>query len=90
MVYFSMVDARCLDFEGITFLEGGEQMIREIVMAGISVGAVIALAWWMDHPKKEVGSLLAVGVFVVIVVVAFLKNKNQVTRYQRMKHKRDE
>jgi len=48
-------------------------MIREIVMAGISVGAVIALAWWMDHPKKEVGSLLAIGVFVVIVVVAFEK-----------------
>ncbi|MCY3683469.1 MAG: hypothetical protein OXH16_18885 [Gemmatimonadetes bacterium] len=75
--------------KGITFLKG-RKMIREIVMAGISVGAVIALAWWMDHPKKEVGSLLAVGVFVVIVVVAFVKNKNQVTRYQRMKHKRDE
>ena len=89
MVYFLIVDVRCLDFEGITFLKG-RKMIREIVMAGISVGAVIALAWWMDHPKKEVGSLLAVGVFVVIVVVAFVKNKNQVTRYQRMKHKRDE
>lgn len=64
-------------------------MVREIVMAGISVGAVIALAWWMDHPKKEVGSLLALGVFVVLVVVAFLKNKNQVTRYQKMKRKND-
>ena len=77
-------------FERIYIFGRGEQMIREIVMAGISVGAVIALAWWMDHPKKEVGSLLAIGVFVVLVVVAFLKNKNQVTRYQRMKHKRDE
>ena len=48
-------------------------MIREIVMAGISVGAVIALAWWIDHPKKEVGSLLAVGIFVVLIVVAFIK-----------------
>ena len=48
-------------------------MIREMVMAGIAVGAVIALAWWMDHPKKEVGSLLAIGVFVVLVVVAFCK-----------------
>ena len=65
-------------------------MIREIVMAGISVGAVIALAWWIDHPKKEVGSLLAVGIFVVLVVVAFIKKQNQVTRYQRMKRKRDE
>lgn len=65
-------------------------MIREIVMAGISVGAVIALAWWVDHPQKMVGSLLAIGVFVVIVVVAFIKKQNQVTRYQRMKHKRDE
>ena len=65
-------------------------MIREIVMAGISVGAVIALAWWIDHPQKMVGSLLAIGVFVVIVVVAFIKKQNQVTRYQRMKHKRDE
>ena len=59
-------------------------------MAGISVGAVIALAWWIDHPKKEVGSLLAVGIFVVLVVVAFIKKQNQVTRYQRMKRKRDE
>ena len=50
---------------------------------------MIALAWWMDHPKKMVGSLLAVGVFVVIVVVAFMKNKNQVTRYQKMKRKND-
>lgn len=75
--------------KGITFLKGRE-MVREIVMAGISVGAVVALAWWMDHPKKMVGSLLAIGVFVVIVVVAFVKNKNQVTRYQRMKRKRDE
>ena len=65
-------------------------MIREIVMAGISVGAVIALAWWVDHPQKMVGSLLAIGVFVVIVVVAFIKKQNQVTRYQKMKHKRDE
>ena len=64
-------------------------MIREIVMAGISVGAVIALAWWIDHPKKEVGSLLAVGIFVVLVVVAFIKKQNQVTRYQRMKRKND-
>ena len=83
-------DDGCEVFERIYIFGRGEQMIREIVMAGISVGAVIALAWWMDHPKKEVGSLLAVGVFVVLVVVAFLKNKNQVTRYQRMKHKRDE
>ena len=65
-------------------------MIREIVMAGISVGAVIALAWWMDNPKKEVGSLLAIGVFVVLVVVAFMKKQNQVTRYQKMKRKNDE
>ena len=65
-------------------------MIREIVMAGISVGTVIALAWWIDHPKKEVGSLLAVGIFVVLIVVAFIKKQNQVTRYQRMKRKRDE
>ena len=64
-------------------------MIREMVMAGIAVGAVIALAWWIDHPKKEVGSLLAVGVFVVLVVVAFIKKQNQVTRYQRMKRKND-
>ncbi len=77
------------DVERIYIFGRGEQMIREIVMAGISVGAVIALAWWMDHPKKEVGSLLAVGVFLVIVVVAFLKNKNQVTRYQKMKRKND-
>ena len=82
-------DDGCEVFERIYIFGRGEQMIREIVMAGISVGAVIALAWWMDHPKKEVGSLLAVGVFVVLVVVAFLKNKNQVTRYQRMKHKND-
>lgn len=64
-------------------------MVREIVMAGISVGAVIALAWWVEHPKKEVGSLLAIGIFVVLVAVAFLKKKNQVTRYQRMKHKKE-
>ena len=89
MVYFSM-DAMCLAFEGYYFFEGAVQMIREIVMAGISVGAVIALAWWIDHPKKEVGSLLAVGIFVVLVVVAFIKKQNQVTRYQRMKRKRDE
>ncbi len=79
----------CEVFEGYYIFGRGEQMIREIVMAGISVGAVIALAWWMDHPKKEVGSLLAIGVFVVIVVVAFLKKQNQVTRYQRMKRKND-
>lgn len=64
-------------------------MVREIVMAGISVGAVIALAWWIEHPKKEVGSLLAIGIFVVLVAVAFLKKKNQVTRYQKMKHKKE-
>ena len=64
-------------------------MVREIVMAGISVGAVIALAWWVEHPKKEVGSLLAIGIFVVLVAVAFLKKKNQVTRYQKMKHKKE-
>lgn len=64
-------------------------MVREVVMAGISVGAVIALAWWVEHPKKEVGSLLAIGIFVVLVAVAFLKKKNQVTRYQRMKHKKE-
>lgn len=64
-------------------------MVREIVMAGISVGAVIALAWWVEHPKKEVGSLLAIGIFVVLVAVAFLKKKNQVTRYQKMKQKKE-
>ena len=64
-------------------------MVREIVMAGISVGAVIALAWWIEHPQKEVGSLLAIGIFVVLVAVAFLKKKNQVTRYQKMKHKKE-
>ena len=64
-------------------------MAREIAMAGISVGAVIALAWWVEHPKKEVGSLLAIGIFVVLVAVAFLKKKNQVTRYQRMKRKKE-
>ena len=64
-------------------------MAREIAMAGISVGAVIALAWWVEHPKKEVGSLLALGIFVVLVAVAFLKKKNQVTRYQRMKQKKE-
>lgn len=64
-------------------------MVREIAMAGISVGAVIALAWWLEHPKKEVGSLLAIGIFVVLVAVAFLKKKNQVTRYQKMKRKKE-
>ena len=64
-------------------------MVREIVMAGISVGAVIALAWWVDHPQKEVGSLLAVGIFGVLIVVAFLKKKSQVTRYQKMKREKD-
>ena len=64
-------------------------MVREIVMAGISVGAVIALAWWIEHPKKEVGSLLAIGIFVVLVAVAFLKKKNQVTRSQKMKYKKE-
>lgn len=60
-------------------------MVREIVMAAICVGAVIVLAWVMDHPKKELGSVLALGGFVVLVAVAFIKNKNRVTRYQRMK-----
>jgi len=50
-------------------------MVREIV---------IALAWLMDHPKKELGSLLALGGFVVMIVVAFVKNKNQVSRYRRL------
>ena len=67
----------------------GRTMVREIVMAGISVGAVIALAWWVEHPKKEMGSLLAIGIFVVLVAVAFLKKKNQVTRYEKMKHKKE-
>ena len=64
-------------------------MVREIAMAGISVGAVIALAWWLEHPQKEVGSLLAIGIFAVLVAVAFLKKKNQVTRYQKMKRKKE-
>ena len=66
-------------------------MVREIVMAAVCVVTVIALAWLIDHPRKEFGSFLAIGGFVVMVVVAFVKKKNRVTRYQRMKFvKREE
>ncbi|MDP6037426.1 MAG: hypothetical protein QGG64_02655 [Candidatus Latescibacteria bacterium] len=58
-------------------------MVREMVMAAICVGAVIALAWLMDHPQKVFGSLLVLGVFVVIVAVAYVKKQNEGPRYQR-------
>ena len=55
-------------------------MVRELVMAGICALGVIALAWAMDHPRKELGSALALGAFVALAVVAFLKNQNRVSR----------
>jgi len=58
-------------------------MGREIVMVGICTLAVIVLAWTMDHPKKELGSLLALGAFGVMVLVAYLKSKNQISRSPR-------
>ena len=55
-------------------------MGREIIMVGVCTLAVIGLAWFMDHPKKELGSLIALGAFGVMVLVAYLKSKNQVPR----------
>lgn len=55
-------------------------MGREIIMAGICTLAVIGLAWLMDHPEKELGSLLALGAFGVMVLVAYLKSKDQRSR----------
>lgn len=54
--------------------------MRELVMAGICALGVIVLAWAMDHPRKELGSALALGAFVALAVVAFLKNQNRVSR----------
>ena len=58
-------------------------MGREIIMVGICTLAVIFLAWFMDHPKKELGSLLALGAFGVMVLVAYLKSKNHIPRSPR-------
>lgn len=55
-------------------------MGREIIMVGICTLAVIGLAWLMDHPKKELGSLIALGAFGVMVLVAYLKSKDQTRR----------
>jgi len=55
-------------------------MGREIIMVGVCTLAVIGLAWLMDHPKKELGALIALGAFGVMVLVAYLKSKNQVPR----------
>lgn len=52
-------------------------MSREIIMVGICTLAVIALAWLMDHPKKELGALIAVCAFGVMVLVAYLKSRDQ-------------
>ncbi|MGA1199048.1 MAG: hypothetical protein ACO36I_21350 [Candidatus Latescibacterota bacterium] len=69
-------------------------MGREIIMVGICTLAVIGLAWLMDHPKKELGSLIALGAFGVMVLVAYLKSKDQVRRHSSRlivnKHRADQ
>jgi hypothetical protein len=55
-------------------------MGREIIMVGICTLAVIGLAWLMDHPQKELGSLIALGAFGVMVLVAYLKSRDQRSR----------
>lgn len=55
-------------------------MGREIIMVGICTLAVIGLTWVVDHPDKEKGTLIALGAFAVMVLVAYLKNRNRVDR----------
>jgi len=55
-------------------------MGREIIMVGICTLAVIVLTWMVDHPDKEKGTLIALGAFAVMVLVAYLKNRNRVDR----------
>lgn len=64
-------------------------MRRELVMAGLSIGAVIVVAWLVDHPRKEWGSVLALGAFALLVIVVYFKNKNTQKRKTRSILKRN-
>lgn len=55
-------------------------MGREIVMVGICTLMVIGLAWGIDHPKKDVATWIALGAFVGMVLMAYVKSRNIVPR----------
>ena len=55
-------------------------MVRETVLAGISIFLTIAIGWLVDHPHKILGTILALVAFVIIVLVSYFRQRDEARR----------